>query len=289
MPDPRPARRFEREMMALERGYTAGARQALAETGRLLLEALMRLGLNDASLPALFRREMEAMARRVSALGRSQAGAVQEAAMIMARSQFEALGRVRLAVPPFEAVQAVTERERAELARLLDSAAWVEALETRLQAEVIQLRAGGEPVEAAARQLFSTGPAGTGRASVWRLGANNMELVSQRTIGSVALGLAAIYYQAGQAQTGRKWHKQAVAQIDDKTTDCCLNVHGQVQPIDEPFILTGTPRFADEQMHPRFHWQCRTDEILWAEDLEAVGQSTAEMRAEVREQRFFED
>jgi hypothetical protein len=56
--------------------------------------------------------------------------------------------------------------------------------------------------------------------------------------------------------------KQAVAAIDERTTECCLRVHGQVQPITEAFTLTGTPRYADELQEPPFHWYCRTATAL---------------------------
>ena len=52
--------------------------------------------------------------------------------------------------------------------------------------------------------------------------------------------------------------RQAVAQIDDGTTDTCLNVHGQIVEVDEPFHLTGTPRFADDMHNSPFHRGCRT-------------------------------
>jgi hypothetical protein len=52
--------------------------------------------------------------------------------------------------------------------------------------------------------------------------------------------------------------KQAVAVLDNRTTQTCRNVDGQKQPVNEPFQLTGTPRFADEMMEPPFHWYCRT-------------------------------
>jgi hypothetical protein len=55
-----------------------------------------------------------------------------------------------------------------------------------------------------------------------------------------------------------RWNKQAIAALDNRTTDCCLQVHGQAVPLDAKFILTGTPRFADEQDAPPFHWNCRT-------------------------------
>ncbi len=56
--------------------------------------------------------------------------------------------------------------------------------------------------------------------------------------------------------------KVAVAVLDERTTDCCLRVHGQVQPLDQPFHLTGTPRFADEMDWPAFHNHCRTSVSL---------------------------
>lgn len=59
--------------------------------------------------------------------------------------------------------------------------------------------------------------------------------------------------------------KQAVAVLDSRTTDCCLQVHGQVVEFFEPFKLTGTPRFADELAGPPFHWWCRTAPVLYRE------------------------
>ncbi len=54
----------------------------------------------------------------------------------------------------------------------------------------------------------------------------------------------------------------AVAVIDNRTTDCCQRVHGQVQPLDQPFVLTGEPRFADRMQWPGFHWRCRTSVVV---------------------------
>lgn len=69
--------------------------------------------------------------------------------------------------------------------------------------------------------------------------------------------------QAGDAD---QYWKQAVAAIDQLTTDCCLRVTGQVQPIDKPFHLTGTPRYADYMDWPGFHWWCRTATALVSVD-----------------------
>lgn len=59
-----------------------------------------------------------------------------------------------------------------------------------------------------------------------------------------------------------EYHRQAIAAIDERTTDCCLSVHGQTQPIGQPFKLTGTPRYADELEHSPFHNYCRTSIAL---------------------------
>lgn len=66
------------------------------------------------------------------------------------------------------------------------------------------------------------------------------------------------------ATSGRdRFRRQAVCTIDERTTDCCLRVHGQVRDWDEMFVLKpGVPRFADELLLPPFHWYCRTVQVL---------------------------
>ena len=56
--------------------------------------------------------------------------------------------------------------------------------------------------------------------------------------------------------------RQAIAAIDERTTDTCLRVHGQVVGMTDPFKLTGTPRYADEVPAPPFHDYCRTAVVL---------------------------
>jgi hypothetical protein len=77
----------------------------------------------------------------------------------------------------------------------------------------------------------------------------------------MAQAWGAVTTQATQRQ-GTQFVKQAIAAIDERTTDCCLRVSGQTQPLDKPFRLEGTPRFADQMMYPGFHWYCRTGTAL---------------------------
>jgi len=60
--------------------------------------------------------------------------------------------------------------------------------------------------------------------------------------------------------------KLAVAAIDGRTTNCCLKVHGQVQPFDKPFKLTGTPRYAEKLDWAPFHDWCRTSIALYYDE-----------------------
>ncbi|NLD42347.1 MAG: hypothetical protein GX657_02515 [Chloroflexi bacterium] len=77
------------------------------------------------------------------------------------------------------------------------------------------------------------------------------------------------------------WRKQAIATVDERTTDCCLRVHGQVRPLDGAFHLVGTPRFADDLPGPPFHWHCRSVVALVQAD-EADDPLSQDMREAAR-------
>lgn len=59
------------------------------------------------------------------------------------------------------------------------------------------------------------------------------------------------------------WMKQTIPAIDERTTETCLRAAGQKRHIDEPFHLTGEPRFADDLDWTPFHWYCRTSVALY--------------------------
>jgi|JI8StandDraft_1071087.scaffolds.fasta_scaffold12603_2 hypothetical protein len=67
---------------------------------------------------------------------------------------------------------------------------------------------------------------------------------------------------------GLNFEKQAIAAIDMRTTNCCLKVHGQVQPFNKPFELKGSPRFADTMDWPGFHYYCRTSAVLYVAEFD---------------------
>lgn len=58
------------------------------------------------------------------------------------------------------------------------------------------------------------------------------------------------------------YFKQAIATLDFRTTECCREVHLQVQPFDKPFILVGTPHYDSRMDWSPFHDWCRTTIVL---------------------------
>lgn len=90
-------------------------------------------------------------------------------------------------------------------------------------------------------------------------------------------------------ETRQQWDKQAIAAIDERTTDCCLRVHGQIQPFEGRFELAGTPRYADSMSWSPFHDWCRTSVCMipraqGADDLtsEMIDAARAEIDARER-------
>lgn len=102
---------------------------------------------------------------------------------------------------------------------------------------------------------------------------------------SIVAGLALVgALRPAMESSGLRWGKQAIASIDERTTECCLGVHGQVVPEDKPFRTTGTPAFADHQDWSPFHWNCRTSVGMVPMD-EADDDLTAKLLGQSKEER----
>jgi len=133
-------------------------------------------------------------------------------------------------------------------------AAWLAAVDAQIGAANALVALDAAPVEV----LGDDTRAGVLRPAV--VVAEGSRWLATALAAAAAAAWAASLRQAGQIE--EQWYHQAVAAIDERTTDCCLRVNGQVQKLTDPFILTGTPRFADKKQAPPFHWCCRTSEAL---------------------------
>lgn len=135
--------------------------------------------------------------------------------------------------------------------------------------------------EAAIMAMFETGPdpavilGDESRVGVLR----PSDILVTSAVWIAALFWSMFSYTVLDNSGATTFEKMAVAGLDERTTDCCLRVHGQVQPLTDKFKLTGTPRFADRIGWPPFHWYCRTSGVLYQagfdDDISALMQQKA--------------
>lgn len=136
----------------------------------------------------------------------------------------------------------------------------------------------GESFPNLVRRLMAATADGEGPA-VWRNGQLSAERMTRRTVITAANAAKQDAYGEINRRGGVRVQKQAVAAIQDNTTVTCLRVHGQIRDVDQPFTLTGEPRFAREMQHPAFHWNCRTSEVMYHPSFEQGGLNTPNMRS----------
>lgn len=150
---------------------------------------------------------------------------------------------------------------------------WELAATGQLLAEVQYLAlTGANEAEAVGRLVRGT----DGRAAVLQIVATALVLTIGRAVwGS---GNGTVLQLARRAR--RAYQKQAIAQIDRRTSQICLNVHGQIRELDEPFDTLAGPAQA-----PPFHGNCRTAISLYLPEMEQISPTTNELRAAAREAR----
>lgn len=156
--------------------------------------------------------------------------------------------------------------------------AWQAATVGRFLSSAQQL-AGDSPAAIAAALASPTGTPGVS-AFVW--GLNSLQLASEAALWQGLNGALKQAYEGLNAPGRPRFQKQAIAAIDRRTTQCCLQVHGQIRELNEAFTTDGAPAFAGQQQSPPFHHRCRTVIALYHPAMESVGPSTAELRASAR-------
>lgn len=157
------------------------------------------------------------------------------------------------------------------------------ALRSQLRREIQTGLIQGESFEKLVSRLMTTS-----EPSTFRNGRTSAERAVRRLV--ITAENAARDAFIAQAQRDiPELKRQVVATIGSRTTETCLRAHGQVRGIDEPFDLSGEPKFASQMMHPAFHWNCRTAVAAWHPRFESGGLNTANMersaQAELRKRR----
>lgn len=242
-----------------------------------LLDLLERYGLSPR-----FTAGIEAGAQELKALSRNAAmkyhPEISEAAHKYAERQIEQLAKAGVAVPSVVPSVSVLTSSDFETA----TSTWVDVVRGRLIVDVARLRMADDEIDLVARLLAVK--LVDRRASTWRHGRNTMVSDAILATWAAGNGIAGDIFTQAQVQTDEVYQRQAIAAIDENTTDCCLRVHGQIVSFDNPFHLTGTPRFASHVHAPPFHWNCRTAVTVYRKEMESFGVTTDQMRDAAREE-----
>lgn len=156
----------------------------------------------------------------------------------------------------------------------------VGGLQANIIAQLRQSLAAGSRFRDIAAQIFSNQP-----GSVFKNGMTSAQLMARRAVSQANNNARQIFMEQVQQTQIPDLKKQIVAKIDGRTTKLSLDVHGQIKPVDEPFVMTsGPPKpFARRMMHPPFTWNDRDTVAPYLPQFEQTsGLTTADMRAEAR-------
>lgn len=270
------ARDFQRRTTRLEKGYTKEVLRLLREHRKTLVDVVLSLGINSPQLIPQLSREVETLGRVVASEGKKIKGLALENAQESATRQ---LNYYVAAVEGAPQVNILANQRGAGAAVnvLGEPPGWVAGYYAGLISEVNRLRTAQVGSDEAIAALFAERI--SDRASVYRKNKNFAAVESDRLVWAVMAGAvgALLFNDVGIKQ------KQVVAAIDERTTDCCLQAHGQIVDEDQKFTLTGTPRFARYMSWTPFHWNCRSAVVLYNPIYDEIeGVTTKDMRGAAR-------
>lgn len=277
MPEIRPALGYVGKLRRVEAHYLSGVNSARAGFRRSMLEMMSTYGLKLSMLLTV-RREIDNLRAQVNAISIQQADEVDAVTLWYINQQLGVLRRINEPrLPNIQELNQSTYSDRRDIYNnTLNQHAWIDTLQQGIEINYTRMAVAGADLQTAVDRMLAVGIA-DGRASVYRMsGVAAQTQVSNSTWTASVLAASGLF-RAVKQRTQTEYKKQAIAVIDQKTTDCCLRVHGQIQPLDKPFILEGTPRYSDKVDSPPFHWNCRTAMSLYTEKMEEKGVPTSEM------------
>lgn len=252
MTDLKAPQRFERAMLRLEKRYADDIVSSYREA-RARLQSIVSDHWGATALQPLAAQVFDALRQQVRVKAQVHTVELSDHSLTLVDAQFALLNRF-IKGPAIDSIQLLIGLDLQQIINdfITQSPGWVDGVQMNFNAELQRLR--DEELPAVNNRLFATSIK-DGRASVYRNGLNAFSIASQAALWTAALGITSLFYTAGntEAQTEQKYQKQVIAAIDERTTDTCLRVHGQIKDIGKPFELTGTPRYSDEKQHPPFH------------------------------------
>ncbi len=283
MPDIRLVNRYIKKMGQIESIYVRDVRNIHKNARRTMLDILTRDGVKYSTIVRL-QEEIDRVGRESAQIGGRLSAIIDQTVVENVDQQISTLKKVgETGLPAVSQGQVITamQREQVYQSILQQIPQWTADMAQAMEINMTRLVVAGADVNTAINRLLATSIM-DGRASVWRMANVAMEKQTALSVWTAASLGGSILYNWFNRETKTEYKKQAIAAIDERTTDCCLRVHGQIQPLDEPFKLEGEPRFADEVDSPPFHWYCRTAVALYTERLEERGIPTSEMTEAAR-------
>ena len=278
MPDIRPALGYIGKVRRLEANYLRGINEARLGYKRTVLDILIRDGIRLSTVSRV-RSEIGNLERAVANVSREQLPKVDELTLWYMNQQLGNLRKVgEPGLPNIQQLNITTYSERQQVYQntLIETPAWINDLARSMDTNLTRLAVSGADIDTAIGRLLALSIT-DGRASVFRLSGAAAQTQTSAATWTASVLAASGLFKETQIFTQTVYMKQAIAVIDQFTTDCCLRVHGQTQPLDKPFILVGSPRFADKLDSPPFHWNCRTATSLYTEKMEEKGIPTSAM------------
>lgn len=278
MPDTTIPEYYQSRMTGLERKYLRFLNRGMRDMRLDLLDVVARIGHTSPSLPREITRAVDGLQRTIAGqaglYGRGILNRTQEyiARYIRLSARVGLLGPQATAASFFgPLIGNALARATGQLSQ--SPAIWANSIRSTILAEANRLSLSEPDPDKAIPQLLGV-QLFDGRASAWRKARNSLQLGASNELWGVGNLLVDNFIGGLQTQYSVEYKRQAIAAIDERTTETCLLVHGQVKPLDEPFKLRGTPRFADEIMRPPFHHYCRTAQSLYNPLFERFGTPT---------------
>ena len=278
MPNIKPAELYRKKMVRFESDYSGALLRAFMDARRLIIDIIEANGVKISTI-GLYKNVIRNLEVEAGQLKTEYKKYFDDIASWYIKEQFELLKEAgEKDLPNVEAVKEKSFFERQQIYDLyLDNTKIIDNFAYNLDVNFTKLSVSDVDTNDALNRLMAL-DIKDGRASIFRLAKNAIitHVTTDSWTGSAAATVAAV--KVLNAQRPKEYYKQAIAAIDHKTTDCCLRVHGQIQPLNKMFELIGTPRFADKISSPPFHWNCRTAQALYLPTMEEKGITTDEMR-----------
>lgn len=280
------AQRGQRDLLRREEALAQDVLQAYEQARQALMAEFMdraaRLGsdptpgqirtlANDLGLIRAIEARMMALELELTNLLRRGLTPISQEAFALAAAEIEALA-LALDVMVFQfALDPLLELTIGPT--LAQVPGLIAAQRATITAAMRESLAAGDRVRDIAQSLFGKS------AGIFRNGMTSAELMTRRAVIQANNNSKSLYYEQAQRQYLPTLQKQIVATIGPRTTQTCLRAHGQIKPLDEPFDISGEPSFGRRQMHPPFHWNCRTTVAPYLAQLETTSTlKTSDMR-----------